>query len=105
MSYPATMFVKPAKGVEIRDPETQQYLPPEGSAVPRTPFWIRRVKAKDVQIEEGQTHMAEAESRPKAVKRPKADAKNKKNVEAVAPSDVQETAIIQDDAGQTEENA
>jgi len=48
MPYPTTMFVRPADGLKIRDPETGNYLPETGQIVPRTPFWLRRLKDGDV---------------------------------------------------------
>lgn len=48
MAYPTTMFVRPAEGLNIRDPETGNYLPESGQIVPRSSFWLRRLKDGDV---------------------------------------------------------
>lgn len=48
MDYPTTMFVRPAQGLKIRDLESGHYLPETGQSVPRTPFWLRRLKDGDV---------------------------------------------------------
>lgn len=48
MAYPTTMFVRPADGLKIRDPETGNYLPETGQIVPRSSFWLRRLKDGDV---------------------------------------------------------
>ena len=48
MPYPTTMFVRPAEGLKIRDPETGNYLPDTGQIVPRSSFWLRRLKDGDV---------------------------------------------------------
>lgn len=48
MPYPTTMFVRPAVGLKIRDPETGNYLPEPGQIVPRSSFWLRRLKDGDV---------------------------------------------------------
>lgn len=48
MPHPTTVFVRPAQGVRIADPQTGQYLPEEGLLVPRSGFWLRRLKDGDV---------------------------------------------------------
>lgn len=48
MPHPTTVFVRPAPGVRIADPQTGQYLPEEGLLVPRSGFWLRRLKDGDV---------------------------------------------------------
>jgi len=48
MAHPTTVSVRPASGLKIRDPETGHYLPETGQIVPRTPFWLRRLKDGDV---------------------------------------------------------
>lgn len=35
------MFVKPAPGLLIRDPDLKDFLPAEGRDVPETPYWTR----------------------------------------------------------------
>ena len=48
MPHPDTFFIKPAKGLRIADPKTGDYLPEGGMLVPRSGFWIRRLKVGDV---------------------------------------------------------
>ncbi|AOK40838.1 DUF2635 domain-containing protein [Burkholderia vietnamiensis] len=43
-----TMFVKPAEGRIVPDPEWGDELPANGRAVPRNAYWRRRVIADDV---------------------------------------------------------
>ncbi|CAN0621515.1 DUF2635 domain-containing protein [Burkholderia multivorans] len=43
-----TMFVKPAEGRVVPDPEWGDELPADGRAVPRNAYWRRRVIAGDV---------------------------------------------------------
>ena len=40
--------VKPVSGRLVRHPETGEPLPAEGLAVPRSPYWLRRLKDGDV---------------------------------------------------------
>lgn len=42
------MFVKPAAGLKVRDPDSLLHLPPEGAEVPESQFWFRRLAAGDV---------------------------------------------------------
>lgn len=42
------IFIKPAEGLLVRDPETMQPLSAEGEHKPRTPHWARRLAAGDV---------------------------------------------------------
>jgi hypothetical protein len=42
------MYVKPAPGLVIRDPDMLDYLPEAGRAVPETDYWHRRVRDGDV---------------------------------------------------------
>lgn len=42
------MYVKPAPGFTIRDPDLLDYLPPDGREVPETDYWHRRVRDGDV---------------------------------------------------------
>lgn len=42
------MFVKPALGLTIRDPDMRDYLPAGGREVPNTDYWQRRVLDGDV---------------------------------------------------------
>ena len=47
--HPTTMHVKPAReGLKVLVPSTKQALPPEGMEVPRTTYWLRRLRAGDV---------------------------------------------------------
>lgn len=52
MPHPTTVFVRPAHGVRIADPQTGQYLPEKGLLVPRSGFWLRRLKDGDVTVAE-----------------------------------------------------
>lgn len=45
---PETLFVKPAPGLQVRDPQTHDPLPAEGAEVPRTIYWLRRLRDGDV---------------------------------------------------------
>jgi hypothetical protein len=56
------MFVKPAEGRTVPDPETGTPLPTEGAFVRRSGFWVRRVKSGD----------AVEAAPPKGAKAPKA---------------------------------
>jgi hypothetical protein len=42
------MFVKPAPGLVIRDPDLKDFLPEEGRNVPDSDYWYRRVRDRDV---------------------------------------------------------
>lgn len=43
------MFVKPSReGLIVLDPGTKQPLHPEGADVPRTSYWMRRLRSGDV---------------------------------------------------------
>lgn len=42
------MYVTPASGLTIRDPDLKDYLPSEGRDVPATDYWHRRIRDKDV---------------------------------------------------------
>lgn len=44
-----TMHVKPGReGLIVLVPVTKQALPPEGAEVPRTTYWMRRLRSGDV---------------------------------------------------------
>ncbi|EHR5691828.1 DUF2635 domain-containing protein, partial [Escherichia coli] len=43
-----TIFIKPAPGRLIRDPDTMRLLAQEGEEKPFTPFWCRRLDDGDV---------------------------------------------------------
>jgi hypothetical protein len=42
------MFVKPAAGLMVPDPERQNCLPADGDDVPDTEYWRRRLSDGDV---------------------------------------------------------
>jgi hypothetical protein len=43
------MFVKPAKGLKVRDPASKRHIPETGIEVPDTDtFWMRRLMDGDV---------------------------------------------------------
>ncbi|QJD91803.1 DUF2635 domain-containing protein [Duganella dendranthematis] len=46
------MYVIPAQGLSIRDPDLQDLLPESGRLVPDTDYWLRRVRDKDVFVAE-----------------------------------------------------
>ncbi|MGO4326664.1 DUF2635 domain-containing protein [Cupriavidus sp. 2TAF22] len=46
-----TVHVTPAEGRVVPDPQYRDNLPPEGRAVVRTPYWVRRINDGDVTIE------------------------------------------------------
>lgn len=46
------MFVKPAAGRVVRDPETYTPLPEAGREVPRSQYWMRRLRDGDVETVE-----------------------------------------------------
>jgi hypothetical protein len=48
MPHPTDVFVRPAPGLRIADPQTGDYLPESGALVPRSGFWLRRLKDGDV---------------------------------------------------------
>ncbi|EJH1128913.1 DUF2635 domain-containing protein [Escherichia coli] len=47
-----TIFIKPAPGCLIRDPDTMKPLAQEGEEKPFTPFWCRRLNDGDVIVVE-----------------------------------------------------
>jgi hypothetical protein len=42
------MYVQPAPGLVIRDPDLRDHLPPEGREVPSSDYWNRRLRDGDV---------------------------------------------------------
>ncbi len=42
------LFIKPAPGLVIPDPDRRDLLPAEGRAVPHSDFWLRRLRDGDV---------------------------------------------------------
>ncbi|EEC0182716.1 DUF2635 domain-containing protein [Salmonella enterica subsp. enterica] len=43
-----TLFIKPAPGRMVRDPDTLEFLKPDGEEKPFTPYWCRRLDDGDV---------------------------------------------------------
>lgn len=63
------IFIKPANGLKIRDPETKIHLPEEGAQVEKSPFWSRRIKSGDVlQVEALAPKKEEAKKEEKSEK-------------------------------------
>ena len=48
MSHSDTFFIKPALGIRVPDPATGEYLPEGGLLMPRSGYWLRRLKDGDV---------------------------------------------------------
>jgi hypothetical protein len=44
------MFVTPAPGLKIRDPDLLDLLPEAGREVPDSDYWVRRLRDKDVLV-------------------------------------------------------
>lgn len=44
------MFVKPKDGLIVRDPATKRIIAAEGSEVPQSGYWMRRLRDGDVEI-------------------------------------------------------
>ena len=42
------MYVKPAEGLNVRDPVTKEALHEDGRKVPRSQYWNRRLRSGDV---------------------------------------------------------
>ena len=57
------MRVKPAEGRMVRDPRSMALLPEEGRDVPRNSFWLRRVRDKDVVVEDDKAPAAHGRHR------------------------------------------
>ncbi|EJO9392982.1 DUF2635 domain-containing protein [Escherichia coli] len=55
-----TIFIKPAPGCLIRDPDTMKPLAQEGEEKPFTPFWCRRLNDGDVIVVEKAVEAAPA---------------------------------------------
>jgi len=55
------MFVKPAPGLQVRDPVTKFPLPPEGREVQPTSYWLRRVASGDVELTEPAAPVSQSE--------------------------------------------
>lgn len=54
------MYVKPAPGLSIRDPDLLDLLPESGRLVPDSDYWLRRVRDKDVELAAPPTEPAES---------------------------------------------
>lgn len=60
------MIVKPAPGLKVRHPDTKQFLPPEGIAVPDGDiFWTRVANDGDVELSEGDSVEPAEQDAPK----------------------------------------
>ncbi|SIT43671.1 conserved hypothetical protein [Paraburkholderia piptadeniae] len=58
------MFVKPAAGMKIRDPDMKDFLPDEGREVPDDHlYWVKRLSDKDVELGERPAPEVVAEAR------------------------------------------
>lgn len=44
------MFIKPAPGLKIPDPDLNDFLPELGREVPDGPYWRRRINDQDVAL-------------------------------------------------------
>ena len=78
------MFVKPKKGLKILRPDTNTVLMECGEDVPKTGFWLRRVKMGDVSV----VDLAK-KSEPVAVVKPKAE-------EVKKPKDKKQKQLTED---------
>jgi len=54
------MYVKPAPGLSIRDPDLLDLLPESGRLVPDSDYWLRRVRDKDVVLTDPPSEEAES---------------------------------------------
>jgi hypothetical protein len=44
----STVYVIPAAGLQVRDPRTAEPLPSTGAEVPRSGYWLRRLREGSV---------------------------------------------------------
>lgn len=44
------LHIKPAVGLVVRDPETNEPLDPKGEHKPNTSYWQRRLRDRDVEL-------------------------------------------------------
>ena len=65
------MYVKPRKGLKILRPDTQKVLLDCGEHVPKTAFWIRRLKDGDVEL----ASTSQAKAKPEVKKEIKPEVK------------------------------
>lgn len=52
-----TLYIKPAKGVKVRDPRSGEHLPETGAEVIKNRYWLRRLGDGDV-VETSKTKAA-----------------------------------------------
>lgn len=74
MSKSNKIFIKVKEGLTIRDPETKQKIPAEGKWVKKTPYWIRRLAAKEVEVvkpPEKASEVSKKKAAPAAKSQPK----------------------------------
>ncbi|AKC15006.1 hypothetical protein VK74_21255 [Escherichia coli] len=81
-----TIFIKPAPGCLIRDPDTMKPLAQEGEEKPFTPFWCRRLNDGDVIVVEKAAEAA-ASATTDAAGKPAGAAAEKPAAEKPAASD------------------
>ena len=55
------IFVRPALGRRVLDPDTGLAIPPQGAQVPYTTFYARRLKDKDLLLVKGAPDVLEKE--------------------------------------------
>jgi hypothetical protein len=68
------IFVVPRHGVRVRHPDTGKVLAPEGEAVERGSYWLRRAKDGDVTIQSEGRQDAAPTSNPSTWPSPPDDA-------------------------------
>jgi len=49
------VFIRPTKGLKVRDPDLLDILPEQGREVALTMFWQQRINHKDVVVSSPQT--------------------------------------------------
>lgn len=59
------IFLKPAKGLKVRDPDRGDFLPDDGREVVLTTFWRRRLRDGDVVEAKTQSSSSVAKSKSK----------------------------------------
>ena len=64
MPHPTTFFIRPKEGLRIADPKTGEYLPESGMLMPRSGFWLRRLKDGDVVAVEQTVARSAQDARP-----------------------------------------
>lgn len=47
---PDQLFVRPAAGLKVADPDRRDHLPEDGRPVPDTAYWRRRIDDGDVEL-------------------------------------------------------